>query len=73
MKREIKARTVLKDIRDGMDDLILMDKYKLTDRGMQSLLKKLVAAELLTQEEVNDRYPTIVTTARIDSNNVASD
>lgn len=49
---------VLKDIRSGMDDHALMDKYRLSSRGIQDLMEKLVKAGLLAQSEVDDRMPS---------------
>ena len=73
MKREINAKAVLRDIRNGLDDLTLMDKYKLTDRGLHSLFRKLVDAGLLTQQEINDRFPTFVLSIRTDSDGFGND
>ncbi len=50
-KRSVPARDVLADIRVGMTDEQLMIKYTLSDRGIQSLKKKLFTAGLLAQTE----------------------
>jgi hypothetical protein len=50
-RRVIVAAEVVKDIRSRMTDLELMEKYKLSRRGLESLLKKLLAVELITPEE----------------------
>ncbi len=55
--RPVKASEVLRDIRAGVDDHGLMDKYRLSSRGIQDLMDKLVKAGLLTQAEVDDRMP----------------
>lgn len=55
--RPVKASDVLRDIRAGVDDHGLMDKYRLSSRGIQDLMDKLVKAGLLTQAEVDDRMP----------------
>jgi hypothetical protein len=66
MKREIKAKQALTDIRSGMDDLTLMEKYKITDKGLRSLFRKLMSAGLLTQREVDGRDATFVSTITLD-------
>jgi hypothetical protein len=40
-----------------MTDSALMDKYKLSSTGLQSLFKKLIDAGLLKQSEIDDRMP----------------
>jgi hypothetical protein len=66
VKREIKAREALKDIRSGMTDLALMDKYRITDRGLRSLFRKLLAAGLLNPREIENRDGTFVSTVTLD-------
>lgn len=66
VKREIKAREVLKDIRHGMNDLELMEKYRITDKGIRSLFKKLVAVGLLSPDEIDRRDATFVSTVTLD-------
>jgi hypothetical protein len=56
-KRKITGREVLKDIKAGMDDPELMDKYKLSAQGLQSVFNKLVNAGVLTQAELDARVP----------------
>jgi len=54
-KKTVKAKEVLGDIRGRLSDPALMEKYKLSENGLDSLLKKLVAAGVLTQAELDDR------------------
>jgi len=56
-KRKITGREVLKDIKAGMDDPALMEKYKLSAQGLQSVFNKLVNAGVLTQSELDTRVP----------------
>jgi uncharacterized paraquat-inducible protein A len=51
-KRHISGREVMQDINSGMDDLALMNKYKLSPRELDALMKKLVAAERITEAEL---------------------
>jgi hypothetical protein len=66
VKREIKAKQALQDIRHGMNDLELMEKYKITDKGIRSLFKKLVTVGLLSQDEIDRRDSTFVSTVTLD-------
>ncbi|MCA1961648.1 MAG: hypothetical protein LDL33_12735 [Desulfomonile sp.] len=59
---EVKALDAVRDIRLGLSDLALMEKYRLTDRGLGSLFRKLVAAGLLKVSELEQRDPTFTST-----------
>jgi hypothetical protein len=65
-KRRINAREALQDIRTGMTDAGLMEKYELTSQGVQSLYTKLVDHGLLTQEELDARTPLTMRTVALD-------
>lgn len=52
-KREVNAEEAVKDILAGMDDFSLMQKYRITAKGLQSLFTKLVKAGLLTKSEID--------------------
>jgi len=54
-KREIYAKEILNDIRSGMDDFNLMQKYRLTGKGLDSVLQKLLTAGLISQQDLNSR------------------
>lgn len=45
----IDAKQVMEDIRHGMDDLALMEKYNLSPRGLESLVKKLADAGVIRE------------------------
>jgi RNA polymerase subunit RPABC4/transcription elongation factor Spt4 len=53
-KRHISGREVVQDVNSGMDDLALMNKYKLSPRELDALMKKLVAAERITEAELSE-------------------
>jgi hypothetical protein len=53
--RIIKTREVIADIRDGMNDLELSEKYELTPVGLESLLGHLVDSGLIGERELEDR------------------
>jgi hypothetical protein len=53
-KREINAKEVLRDFRAGFNDAALMEKYKLSPAGLNSLKTKLTNANLLqAQRQIN--------------------
>ena len=52
-KITIDARQVLLDIRAGMTDTALMEKYKLSARGLQSLFKKLLDGGIIKQDDLD--------------------
>jgi hypothetical protein len=54
-KIKINGREVLGDIRAGMDDAGLMEKYGLSSRGIIQLMGRLVSAGLLTPAELAER------------------
>jgi hypothetical protein len=54
-KPKIGAREAANDIRSGMTDAELMEKYHLTAKGLESLFRKLAEAKLLDQSFVGTR------------------
>ncbi len=54
-KRTINAKEIVKDIRSRMTDVQLMAKYTLSQRGLESVMKKLLEAKLITQFEFDCR------------------
>ena len=54
-KAQIKSKEVLQDICSGATDAELKQKYRLTDKGLKSLLKKLIDAGLISQAELDGR------------------
>ncbi len=55
IKRRIDARQAVADLRSGMSDHALMRKYAISAAGLQSLLNKLLEADLIDQAELDDR------------------
>jgi hypothetical protein len=51
----INAQEAARDVRSGMDDPALMEKYRLSYKGLQSLFDKLIAGGLITQADLNRR------------------
>lgn len=54
-KREISAKNFVKDVRSGMSPSDLMRKYKLSQKGFRSVLKKLIKAKIMSTAEINSR------------------
>ena len=54
-KITISAKEILTDIKAGMDDSALMQKYGLPEKNLQSVFKKLVDAGILKQGELDTR------------------
>jgi hypothetical protein len=54
-KRKIKATAMVHDIREGLSDSQLIEKYGLTSRGLQYIFRRLVQAGLMTDLEFFER------------------
>jgi hypothetical protein len=55
VKRTIKTKEVVADVRGGMNDLELTEKYELSPSGLESLLGYLVDSGLIGERELEDR------------------
>jgi hypothetical protein len=54
-KRILSAKQTVADIKAGIIDADLMEKYRLTPKGLQNLFSKLIAANLITADELEAR------------------
>lgn len=54
-KVKISAKQIIQDIRSGMDNPALMDKYELSPDRLQTIFKKLVEQGRITQSELGQR------------------
>ena len=54
-KRKISAKTILKDIKEGLDDWALMEKYKLSSENLHKVLRELVKKKKISQGELDYR------------------
>jgi hypothetical protein len=52
MKRTIKAKEFIRDIRSGMTDPELIEKYELTFNEFERLLRYLLDVGLITEEQL---------------------
>ena len=58
-KREIKASEIVPDIQAGMNNLELMEKYRLSPDGLRSVFTKLIHAKIMAHSELEDRIPLL--------------
>jgi len=54
-KKTIKAVAVVRDIRSGMTDVALREKYRLTPTGLETVFRKLLEAGLIVPEDLQRR------------------
>jgi uncharacterized protein (DUF433 family) len=54
-KKTVKSKELLADIRSGMDDAALMDKYRLSSRGVLQAVNKLIWEGLMSPSELAER------------------
>jgi hypothetical protein len=54
-KRKIKAKNVARDVHAGMGDTLLMEKYSLSAKQLEGVLKTLVDADLITHMQLYER------------------
>ncbi len=57
-KRIIDAKDIVNDIRWGMSEAELMEKYNLSSKGLQSAFSKLIEGGIMTFEEIYSQYQT---------------
>jgi hypothetical protein len=75
-KPKIKAADAVRDLRSGMTDPDLMEKYGLSAKGLQSLVQKLIDARALTYAEIHLRragYQDTVVIQRMDEDDFIED
>jgi len=65
-KRTIKARDIVNDIRAGLTNLQLMEKYQLSSKGLVSIFNKLTTEKAVRQEELQGRSPLADDTVALD-------
>jgi hypothetical protein len=64
--KQINVKAFIADLRAGMDDSALMQKYELSEKGLESVFRKLLDAGVLKQEEL-DRRKIVVTSDAADT------
>jgi hypothetical protein len=58
-KAIVNAEEAVRGIRSGMSDEALMEKYEISQKGLQSLFRKLVAAGAIEQSVLDSRYGSL--------------
>ena len=66
-KRTIKASDIVRDLRSGMSDYELMEKYRLSIRGLESIFKKLEDSKTVKRSELYGRVPSFEDTVNLAS------
>jgi hypothetical protein len=56
-QRRINGRVLINDLRGGMTDAELMNKYELTSKSLQAVLMKLVNSQAISDIELCERSP----------------
>ena len=54
-KRTIKAKALARDVHAGMGDSLLMKKYQLSAKELETVLKRLVEADLISHLQLYER------------------
>jgi hypothetical protein len=65
-KRKITAKRLVDDVRSGLSNLELMEKYKLSSEGLLSAFNKLITSHTMEEEELAGRIPLLDDTIDID-------
>ena len=64
-KRTIKASEIVRDLRSGMSDHEIMEKYRLSIRGLESIFRKLEAARAVKRSDLYGRLPAFEDTVNL--------
>jgi hypothetical protein len=65
-KRRIMAEDIVKDIRSGMNDGLLMEKYMLSERGLNKIFRKLLDHKAMTPNELSPRIASYADLGSLD-------
>ncbi len=65
-KRTIKAKDIVNDLRAGMTNAQLMEKYELSAKGLTSIFTKLVDAKAVKEGELTGRVPLAQDTVNLE-------
>jgi PAS domain S-box-containing protein len=69
-KRQVNAREIAGDIMSGLTDAQLMEKYKLTAKGLHSVFEKLVQAKVIKPSQIVRRSVAYDETVAIELNRI---
>jgi len=74
--RKLKAKDMAEDVYSGMGDTLLMKKYRLNSKQLESVLRKLLEADLITHMQLYERTSlsdSQITRAFVESAKAASE
>ena len=69
-KRKLRARDIARDIHAGKGDTVLMEKYALSAKQLEAVLRRLLEADLINHMQLYERTTlsdTQITKAFVDS------
>ena len=69
-KMTIQARDFVRNLRTGMTNVQLMEKYQLSSKGLASIFSKLIEAKAVRDGELSDRMPHADDTVALDQKRV---
>lgn len=64
-KKTLSAKAVVKDLRGGLDNSDLMQKYGISERSLYKILRQLRSAQIVTDTEVVPRIAQLQETERL--------
>jgi len=64
-RRTIKAKDIVNDLRSGMTNVELMEKYRLSAKGLRSIFAKLTNAKAVNERELAGRVPLVDDTVNL--------
>ena len=65
-RRKISAERIIQDIRSGMSDALLMEKYILSERGLNKVFKKLLQHRAMSADELSHRIASYADLSPLD-------
>jgi hypothetical protein len=65
-KRKIISEHIIHDIRSGMSDALLMEKYKLSERGLNKIFRKLLSHGAMSADELSPRIASYADLSPLD-------
>jgi hypothetical protein len=66
-KRKIRAKEIVADVRSGLTNAQLMEKYQLSEKGLQGIFEKLLNAQALLEMELAGRESAAVGDSQTDA------
>lgn len=70
IKKQIRIKEIVKDIRSGLPDSELIEKYRISAKGLQSVFMKLLEAQAVTDEDLKNRMQFYDDTGTLDFENL---